>query len=155
MKAENNCFHNYQRIYDNLMNRFERDETVSSFNKRLLLSYREGMFSEGISLPRIIRVFYSTYQLTKWLNKDWSKVTKNDLIKLTAWIQRSDYAEKSKCEYKIIIKRFYKWWKGNGEKYPPIVEWIKTTLKVKYFKLPEELLTEEEVKKIIEESLKN
>jgi hypothetical protein len=36
----------------------------------------------------------------------------------------------------VILKRFYKWLKGNDEYYPPEVAWIKTTLKDKDKPLP-------------------
>lgn len=44
------------------------------------------------------------------------------------------------------MKRFYKWLKGNDEFYPPEVRWIKCRVKNDRIKLPEELLTEEEIK---------
>jgi len=49
----------------------------------------------------------------------------------------------------VALKRFYLWLRGK-EDYPKEVKWIKTTVKNSNHKLPEELLTEEEILKMIE-----
>jgi len=66
-------------------------------------------------------------------------------------IQEKDYSPWTKHQYKVILKRFYKWLKGNDEEYPPEVKWIKCVMKKTEQKLPGEgeLLTEEEIKKLI------
>ncbi len=48
------------------------------------------------------------------------------------------------------MKRFYKWLKGNNVTYPEEVKWITTTLKTKNRLLPENLLTEEEIQRLID-----
>jgi len=40
---------------------------------------------------------------------------------------------------------FYKWLLGNDEEFPPVIKWLKPRLKNEKHKLPEELLTVEEV----------
>lgn len=64
-----------------------------------------------------------------------------------------DYSEWTKHDYKVTIKRFYKWLKGNDETYPEEVKWIKTTLKENQIVLPEDLLTEDEVKTLVDVAL--
>lgn len=59
-------------------------------------------------------------------------------------------------DYKVMLKRFYKWLRmEEGQKlgknvYPDEVEWISTTMKNNRKKLPDELLTIEDVKKLAE-----
>ena len=49
------------------------------------------------------------------------------------------------------MKKFYKWLR-NSETYPPEVSWIKTIVNNGHRLLPEELLTEDEVKKTTEKA---
>jgi integrase len=53
-------------------------------------------------------------------------------------------------DYRVIVKRFYKWLKGNDEEYPEEVRWIKTTLREKDRVLPQDLLTEDEIKRLVD-----
>lgn len=65
-------------------------------------------------------------------------------------MENSDYAPWSKQNFKVAIKRFYKWLGGNDEEYPPEVKWIKTTMKEKDRVLPHDLPTEDEIRKLID-----
>jgi len=76
--------------------------------------------------------------------------TKSDIEDLVFKIERSDYSPWTKRDYKVVLKRFYRWLKGNDEEYPEEIKWIKTTLKAKDELLPEDLLTEDEVMKLVE-----
>jgi len=160
MNAERNGFHYYERRYKNLCKRFEAEKCLSNLNKNILRKYLDSLFADGLSLPRIVKCFAQTMRLVKWLGKDLDKVNKEDIVKLLSKIRQMDkvfgegkFAESTFVDFKISLKRFFKWYKGNGEEYPPEVKWIKTTLKKKHQTLPEELLTEEEVKRIIDYSL--
>ncbi|MEE9506231.1 MAG: site-specific integrase, partial [Thermoplasmata archaeon] len=82
------------------------------------------------------------------LDKDFQDVTADDLRRVLHELEEGDLAEASKTEFRKTIKVFYRWLNG-GERYPECVEWIKTTDKRNNNKLPEELLTEEEVKRMI------
>ncbi len=50
--------------------------------------------------------------------------------------------------YKTILKRFYKWLNGKDEEYPPEVKWIHPKMSKRNKKLPDELLSMDDVKKI-------
>ena len=69
------------------------------------------------------------------------------------YIEKRDYSAWTKHDYKVIIKRFYKWLKGNDETYPDEVKWIKTTLKKKDVVLPEELLSENDIKRLVDSAV--
>lgn len=49
-----------------------------------------------------------------------------------------------------MIKRFHIWLRGNDEDYPPGGKWIKTSIKEKDVLLPEQLITEGEIKRMVE-----
>ena len=74
--------------------------------------------------------------------------SKQDLIKVFSRINTSSLAPETKRKITATIKLFYKWFKGEGEIYPKEVSWLKTTADAK-IKLPEDLLSEEEVNLMI------
>jgi integrase/ribosomal protein L40E len=86
--------------------------------------------------------------MAEWLGKDYAKATQDDLVGLVSLIDAKDYAEYTKYDFKIVLKMFYKWLQGNDEEYPKIVKWLKPKLRNVKRKLPEELLTVEEVEKL-------
>jgi len=65
------------------------------------------------------------------------------------WLEEQPYSAWTKQSYKVILKRFYRWLKGGDEGYPPEVRWIKTTLKEKEKLLPQDLLTEDEIERLV------
>lgn len=61
-------------------------------------------------------------------------------------IESSGQSDWYKRDLKIALKKFYRWFKG-CEMDPPEIAWIKTSMKNSNHKLPEELLTQEDVKR--------
>jgi integrase/ribosomal protein L40E len=58
-------------------------------------------------------------------------------------------AESTKYDHKVVLKTFYRWLKGGeDEQTPREVAWLKPRVKNRSHKLPEDLLTEEEVLKM-------
>ena len=98
------------------------------------------------SVDWVLRLF------AKYMNKDFDKVSKEDIENLVSHIQQQELSVRTKCCYKVILKRFYKWLKGHDEEYPKEVKWIIGNIKRSEMKLPSEgdLLNEEEVKMLLE-----
>ena len=88
-------------------------------------------------------------RLTDWLDKTFKEVTKKDIIKLIQTIESQGYTANTKHDYKIAIKKFFRWLGGSDE-YPEEVKWIKSTVKRNDSKIPEELLTLDEIGKMID-----
>jgi integrase len=84
------------------------------------------------------------------IGKDLEKITVADTRRVVSQINKSDYAEWSKNDYKVALKRFYKWLRKlpDGQQ-PPETSWIKTG-HPKNGTLPEELLTENDIVKLTE-----
>ncbi len=64
-------------------------------------------------------------------------------------IERSGYAEWTKHDYRVTLKKFFRWLRHYEDGYPPEVKWIRTTIQKNRTKLPEELLTPEEVQAMV------
>ena len=103
---------------------------------------------------------YDLRNLSKWLGKDFEDATKDDIKTLVGKIEQEaffikrlgkevPYQESTKRDFRITIRKFYKWLKGT-EEYPDEVKWIKSnSRKCGRIKLPEEMFTEEDIKKLI------
>jgi site-specific recombinase XerD len=88
-------------------------------------------------------------KIAEWLKKNFDEANKNDIEQLINNLERSNYSAWTKHDYKVVIKRFYKWLNGD-EEYPQEVKWIKTTFKKKDSLLPKNLLIEEEVQQLVD-----
>jgi len=123
---------------------------ISAKNSELIMRFEEYCFSEGLSKARIAKYVLTLRRLAEWLRKDFDKAGREDVERLVNRLERSDYSPWTKHDYKVTLKRFYKWLKGSGEEYPPEVKWIKTTLKRRDLLLPDQLLTEDEVQRLVD-----
>ena len=140
--------HNYKRIYEVAIGRL-KEKGVSKENIEAIIKFSNDCFSEGISAGRVVKYVYNLTYLSGWLGKNFEDADKEDIKKLVGGIQkRSDYSEWTKKDYKTCLKKFYRWLK-NTEEDPEETKWIKTTMRNNHKKLPDDMLTEEEVKELI------
>jgi integrase/recombinase XerD len=120
----------------------------SEKNKELIFEFINVLYAEGISKARVLKYLSSLHNLSKWFNKPFPEITKTDVYKLVGDLERSDRSVWTKRDYRVVLKRFFRWM--NNDKDPEITAWISTNVKQKDRKMPEELLTEEEVKRMLE-----
>jgi integrase/recombinase XerD len=120
-------------------------------NKENLAKFIDNCYAEGLGEMRVRKYKYSLLKVSQILGMDFCKANRSDMEKLVANINKSDYKDWTKHDYKVCIKRFWKWLKKcEPDEYPEEVKWIKTTAKDGKNYLPEELLTLEEIKKMID-----
>jgi integrase/recombinase XerD len=143
--------HRYERRFISSKKTLKKDK-ITEKNKDLILEFSDYCLVRGLSKPRIIKYIDTLRLSARIINKDFDKTTKKDIMAFVGRIQESKYSLWTKKDFKVMIKRFYKWLKGNDEIYPDEVKWIPTHLKKSELKLPLEgdLLTEEEVQRMID-----
>ena len=124
------------------------ESNISERNKELILEFRDYAFSIGLSKSRILKYMNLLQKLSEWLNMPFDKANKNDIMRVMRHIEQKNYASWTKNDFKVILKRFYKWLNGDDE-YPEAVKWIKCTMKKNNQKLPEDLISQREVESII------
>lgn len=141
-------FHNYERKLERTRAAVQRSQ-FSSNNKRAILDFADYCFSEGLSVPRVEKYLAHLKCLTSLFNKDFAEATRSDLEKLVRTIQQSDYSEWTKHDLRLTLKKFYRWLRNSDED-PPETAWIRVGNPNSRQKLPDELLTEEDVAKLID-----
>lgn len=117
---------------------------INNNNGQRIISFYDYCFAGGLSRSRILRLMGIITRISKMLGKNFSECEKEDVIGLLGEIERKDYSFWTKYTWKACIKKFFRWL-GREE----LIDWIKCRKNGKK-KLPEDILTEKEVNKLIE-----
>lgn len=138
-----------QKQLERVSSRIKEDKDILSENKKLIFEFHRQLVLQDYSVHRQYKYLIKLPKLAKQLNKPFTKTSKKDIEELILWLKkRKDINDTTKWDYRVILKRFYRWI-GNGE-YPECVKFITTTEKNNNKKLPEEMFTQKEIKKLIE-----
>ena len=141
--------HNYEAKMISTLNGLKYNRSISERNKEVILRFKDEAFANGLSKGRVIKYIYDFTKLSEWLGKDFEDATKEDIKELVVKIEQSHYVDFSKRELKHCVKKLFKWMR-NTEDFPPEVRWIKPNIgKIARIKLPEDLLSEDDVIKLI------
>ncbi|MDO8339561.1 MAG: tyrosine-type recombinase/integrase, partial [Candidatus Burarchaeum sp.] len=131
--------------------RVNKDEQLCEENRKLITEFAAKCFADGLSKGRICKVLYVIRYIAGYLGKPFSKASKLDIQNVVAKIEMQErYSEWTKYDFKVILKKFYKWHKGNDESYPDEVRWIKPRIRNGKKVLPDNLLSEDDVKNMAE-----
>ncbi|TGC07023.1 tyrosine-type recombinase/integrase [Methanolobus halotolerans] len=123
---------------------------TSDANKRMIRDFVDCCYTEGLTDHRALKYLSSLKQIAQSIDCDFTEVTEKELKKLVSEIERSGKSEWTKHDYKVALKKFFKWMYG-GEEHPA-TKFIKTTMRRKCKKLPDDLLTEDDILKLINEA---
>ena len=140
--------HGVDRRLERAIGLVKEDKTILPKNRETILRFEKYALSIGLKQERRYKYLNLLRWLSKSLNKPFEKGTKEDFIRIIGDLEKTKLAEWSKVDRKVTIKRFYKWLDGNDEVYPDKVRWIKCRIKNDRCKMPEELITEEEVNRM-------
>ncbi len=131
-------------------NRLRTAKEIPSSNRQYIINFFEEQKARGLKPTTITKDMFSMWFISHHLKKDFKMCDKADMIKICGIIESQKWTEKTKRNHTVMIKKFWKWLEGIEEKkvYPKLVSWINTNEKVKLRKLPEELLTEDDIEKM-------
>lgn len=131
--------------------RVKNDSRLNAENKKVLVEFSDKCFADGLSKGRLCKLMYVTRYLGGYLGKPFIAASKMDIQNVVAQIERNDaYSDWTKYDFKVILKKLYKWLKGNDELYPDEVRWIKPRIRGGKRILPDDLITYDDVKKMAE-----
>ena len=131
---------------DLLFERYSKRQIAKLFpeDRKDVKRFVNDLLAQGYSVSRVCKYLSLLVSIKEHLNVPFCKATTEDIKRFAAWLQRSDYKEWTKHDQKVILRKYMRWL-GKGE----TVEWIKVA-RPKNGTLPEEVLTEEEIKAIAE-----
>lgn len=141
--------YNYPKRLEGALARMRQEKKICEENKQAIVAFSKVRLAKGSSHGRVAKVVYCMRFWAIWLGKQFSQTTKEDLISVVGELESNPkYAEYTKYDFKIVLKMFYKWLLGNDEEFPKEIKWLKPNIKNESHKLPEELLSEDDVLKI-------
>jgi site-specific recombinase XerD len=142
-------FYDYGGRLQRKLEVIKNTKEISQHNRNKILEFQKSCLAQGLSTARMLRYLNDLPRIASKLKKDFEKVNRADIEAIMADIEATNLAHATKLSYAVTIKKFYKWLNG-GDEYPKSVKWLRTTGKKNNKKLPEDLLNEDEVKKMIE-----
>jgi len=140
--------YNEKKLLDQAINKLKRSR-ITRRNKKLIMDFVEYSFARGLTTVRVVKYIFHLTKLAELLGKDFDKATKKDIQRVIAEIEKKNYSAWTKKDFRSMLKRFYKWL-NDDKGYPEQVRWIKSTISKKDVKLPEDLLTEDDIRKMVE-----
>lgn len=140
---------NYEHKLECLRERMKRSEDLSDEDRETLSEFWRDLQIQDYSKARIYKLINTLTIVAEQMGADLDEAEEDDIKGLIAWVNSRDLSGATKTDYRIIVKRFYKWLNG-GEEYPECVDWIRTTLNGRKNKiLPKDMLKEEEIRDLI------
>ncbi|MBI5051296.1 tyrosine-type recombinase/integrase, partial [Candidatus Micrarchaeota archaeon] len=141
--------HHYQQSFESTLDKVRSDKEICKENKEIIVAFCKKQLAKGHSYGRVAKVAYCLRRWAMWLKKSFKNATKDDLISVVGDLEANpNYKFQTKYDFKTVLKMIYKYVKGNDEVYPPEITWLRQNMKKQSHKLPEELLSEDEVLKI-------
>ncbi|MFW6172371.1 MAG: tyrosine-type recombinase/integrase [Elusimicrobiota bacterium] len=137
----------FDRKVKNIVKGIKKSEEISERNKELLLNFKRDLALGGASLAWQQAALSRMKIIAQTADFELDEATKENLKDLVEKIQKRDISETTVVDYQKVLKRFYKW--NNGGEHPDKVKWMNTTYKNKNHTLPEVVLTEDDVKKLM------
>jgi len=116
-------------------------------SKQKVLEFHKDSLIRGIGKGRLVKYLFTLRYLGLLLGKPFSSSKKEDIAELIGRIEEKDLSPWTKHDFKVILKLFYRWLRKT-ESYPEEVSWIKIP-EPSRIKLPEELLTSDEVMRMV------
>jgi integrase/recombinase XerD len=143
--------HNRRRQLERLIERITNEEDFTDENRKIALGLKNDLLSQNIGLAKVGRYLQDVIWLNRNFKKNFKDATVEDIKELVANLNQSEYAEGTKKGIKVMLRKLYKYIRNvpGKNKYPPEVDWYTLTISKCKAKLPEELLTEDEMNNII------
>jgi integrase len=138
--------HNHSKKLDMALRTVRKDKEIEA-NRSLLLKFHNYCVAQGLSHGRLARCLYNMRALARMIKIPFDKMDRDSIVNLMVILEGSKYADSSKGELKCTFKKFYKWMKKDDS--PKEIAWIKNGKK-KSTKRPEDMLSEDEIKNMID-----
>lgn len=147
--------HNYKGNFDRTVERVKEAVDISDENKGVILKFRDYCLSEGLGYAKIIRYLVDLMKYARMLKKPFSDASKDDIRRVVGELEQTNLSAETKKCFKLMLRKLYRFIEGIEEKgvYSERVKWISIHISSNHGKMPEELLTEEEMKKIIQKCI--
>jgi len=124
---------------------------ISKENKELIFEFDQHIATvDDLSILRREKYMCILSKDVEYLRKSFKEATEEDIKRVVMTIRNHPtWAPNTKKDYQVLLKRFYKWLSGDDEEYLRIVKWIKIKDENKVKITTDDLLTPEELERIL------
>ena len=140
--------HRHTGVLPGVLNRLEANG-VSPANADVIREFADQCQAEGLSIPRVLKHVGHLSCLARRHDEPFRSWDKDDVTKVVRQLESSSFSDWTKRDYKIALRKFFNWLRGSPEAAPEVA-WFRTSLPKHSSALPEELLTAEEVKQMVD-----
>ena len=144
--------HNYPLRLQRTLQNLKESPGITPQNREIIMRFYDECCIQGLTKARLIRLIDTMICLARVIPVPFDTATVDDIKRLVRVMDEKELTAWTKSTHKAILKKFYKWLKGNNEDFPPEVKWVKATIKRKDLPLlsSQELLTESDVSKALD-----
>ena len=138
--------------FERLLERVLTDKKLTSNSKSLVKEHIAYLQAQGRDVKTLIKHLYCLKVFVDFAEGkvDFKALTRKDIERIIAKLESSDYKPETKRNVKSIAKAFWRHFAGADEYYPEPVRWIRTTLRRKDKLMPEGILAEADVMKMLD-----
>ncbi|GAG84864.1 unnamed protein product, partial [marine sediment metagenome] len=126
-------------------------------NKDNIKGFVNFLSSKGVTVGRQYKYVYPLKRISKWLGKDFTKATKQDIQRICSNINSNpEYSAWTKMDYMVVIKKFYRWLYNKDIEdedewtIPVLVKFIKINKPKDAKKIPSDLLYAKDIKFLVD-----
>jgi len=137
-----------ERRLELVSKRIRESEEITGRNKELIFRFADTCILRGLTKLRAVFYLNRFWNIGRFVEKDFDKMSRKDIEELVRRIQAKGFAPRTVSDHLTAIKTFWKWLENTEDAYPEKVRWIKPWRRIGA-KLPEQLLSKEDVEKLV------
>ena len=138
-----------ERRIELVSKRIKESKEITERNKELIFKFVDNCTLQGLSKLRAVFYLNRFWNIARFARKDFDKMSRQDIEELVGKVQTKGFAPRTASDHLTAIKTFWKWLENTSDAYPQKVRWIKPWRRSRVCKLPEELLSKEDVEKLV------
>jgi integrase/recombinase XerD len=156
LKIENQKNIVKESIYDvkgrieSVKRKISASDQISERNRQLVFDFCEHRRLQGLSNLRILFYLNRFWNIARYATKRFDGMDRHDIETIVGRVQNSGFSPRTVADHLTVIKTFWKWLEGKDEIYPEKVAWIKARYSNRKIRLPEELLTNEDIDALVD-----
>lgn len=150
MKDVKEVIYRYDTVLRNMVERINKNESISPKNKELILEYRDNCIARGLSKARQVIILQALLRVGTAAKVDFDKAERKDVERIMADLQSRGYSNWTIETLKSVMKAFWRWMYKleQTDTLPDCIKWVRrSTPPSKISK--SDLLTKEEICKMI------
>jgi len=122
---------------------------ITEQDRHLIFKFAENGLLRGLSKTRAI--FYPSrfWNIARLVDKNFERMSKKDIEQPVRETQKKGIAPRTASDHPTAIKTLRKWVEKAGDTYPEKVRWIKAFRRNGACRLPEELLSREDLERLV------